>query len=1027
MARLHEEKLPPWRAASSASPRRPIARPHLFTLLDERLLHGHVLVAAPAGFGKSTLLRTYCEAAGRPLVWSDADARHGGAGADRDPTALLVRLEEDGLLVVDDFAAQDAPLAMELCARVLHSDARQRIVFLSRTPLLEALSRLRVNGQLQVVAWDALLLSQSEATTWAAEYGVDAAAAKCIFERSGGWVAGFVALLQTERARSEHLADLGMPAALDAYLTNEVLQAFPLRDQRVLRKLCFALELDEALAAQLAGPHAVTAMRRLYQEGLFLARERGEAGPYVLQPLLRALLRRQAHQSMGARAARELTVRTATACEAAGNLLDAHALYCELGQWTDALRVFCAHAPVLVAQGKHRVALTLCSAIPDTQLAQAGHARFWRGVALYPFQPGEAQALFEGALDQMAAAGDHAAATAAWCHIIECCYHQWHDFLGMDRWLDWMLPRLASVDYSSLSPELQIQVAANLTTALTIRRPWHAELETWAQRAASGALAAKDPRLALSALMAHVNYVTWVCPTELSWSLFAPLVASAAKQDADPLLRLQAQLVELFVALWCRPDPERVLDLADDATALAEGSAFKVMSEVIGSVAAHAALLRGDLGRAEALVARLEGALEGARRAGYSLYSYLLVPVRLARGDHEGACVAARDSVAAARASGYCIAEALCRQLLASALAANGDLSAAEAEAKLALEQAENARSALLICSAKLSLAFVAHRGGRRADAIAWLRQGLAISREHHLIVHPLWWHPVAMAELATSALVEDIEVEHVRAIVRARHLLPPAREAVPASWPWPCRIHALGALRVEAEGAGASAGPSARQKPGQLLGVLVAKAGAGVQANLLADILWPEAEADAAYSALTTTLARLRKSMGLDVVRIEHGQVSLDLDRCWVDAFAFEKLAHAARQSFARGDDDEGWRCAREALALYQAELLAGEEDFVWAKAARARLQALARWLFSTAATRERAAGRPEQALDLLLRAVELEPLSEELCQLLMVTYCDLGRHADAVFAYRRFEAALREELGIEPSPTTRRMCPGR
>ena len=55
------------------------------------------------------------------------------------------------------------------------------------------------------------------------------------------------------------------------------------------------------------------------------------------------------------------------------------------------------------------------------------------------------------------------------------------------------------------------------------------------------------------------------------------------------------------------------------------------------------------------------------------------------------------------------------------------------------------------------------------------------------------------------------------------------------------------------------------RQKPLLLLKMLIVLGGVGVGVEQVTDLLWPESEGDAAYSAFTSTLSRLRQIFGID------------------------------------------------------------------------------------------------------------------------------------------------------------------
>lgn len=87
-------------------------------------------------------------------------------------------------------------------------------------------------------------------------------------------------------------------------------------------------------------------------------------------------------------------------------------------------------------------------------------------------------------------------------------------------------------------------------------------------------------------------------------------------------------------------------------------------------------------------------------------------------------------------------------------------------------------------------------------------------------------------------------------------------------------RFHTLGRFRVEIAGAPLRSGSKPQRKPLELLKVL---AGESVAAEQIAESLWPDAETDHAYGALTTTLSRLRKRIGHGSLRLQDGRLSLE------------------------------------------------------------------------------------------------------------------------------------------------------
>ena len=208
------------------------------------------------------------------------------------------------------------------------------------------------------------------------------------------------------------------------------------------------------------------------------------------------------------------------------------------------------------------------------------------------------------------------------------------------------------------------------------------------------------------------------------------------------------------------------------------------------------------------------------------------------------------------------------------------------------------------------------------------------------------------MARLCAKALRAGVEVDFVCETIRKRKLLAP--EPLEA-WPWPVRVFTLGQFKLEVDGQVIN---DSQGKPFVLLAVLIAHGGAEVKMERIAEVLWPNADGDAAISAFTTTISRLRKLIGDDAVLVKGGRVTLDEGRCWVDVRALERrLGQMNALDTERGVKEH----AAQLLDLYRGPFLHGEEG-EWAAVVRRRVRenfarGVTRCMAKLQATEERAA----------------------------------------------------------------------
>lgn len=217
--------------------------------------------------------------------------------------------------------------------------------------------------------------------------------------------------------------------------------------------------------------------------------------------------------------------------------------------------------------------------------------------------------------------------------------------------------------------------------------------------------------------------------------------------------------------------------------------------------------------------------------------------------------------------------------------------------------------------------------------------------------------------------------------------------------------------------------GQKAQKKPLALLKALVALGGEQVHVAQVTDALWPDSGGDQAYSAFTTTLARLRKLIGRDALVLADARLTLAEPACWVDARALAASFDAARRAADARDDEEAWRRAEEALGLYRGPFLAGEFEPLEIPAARKRLHGLLMRHVEQLGAFFADAGHAPRAIELYQRALEIDPLAEALCRRLMLCLHRCRRGAEARAAYERCREALKASLGAEPSAETERV----
>ena len=195
-----------------------------------------------------------------------------------------------------------------------------------------------------------------------------------------------------------------------------------------------------------------------------------------------------------------------------------------------------------------------------------------------------------------------------------------------------------------------------------------------------------------------------------------------------------------------------------------------------------------------------------------------------------------------------------------------------------------------------------------------------------------------------------------------------------------------------------------------------------GLSRTDLTRVLWSDDQPDAADSALSALLSRMRRALGPQ--RIDgRGHLRLVLPaRTWIDLDAADEALHRAESAVACGAFTEAWSPARVALHVAARGFLAGATG-AWIEHERRAvadlrlraLEACADACLALGGTELATAERSARTL------VELAPYRESGHRLLMRCLVARCNPAEALLAYEALRERLRATLGVGPGTATR------
>jgi DNA-binding SARP family transcriptional activator/tetratricopeptide (TPR) repeat protein len=1039
------------------------ARARLFKWLDRAQRRPLIWVSGSPGSGKTLLIADYLARRRIRTLWYQADggdadlatffhyltlAANRLAPRPRHPlpaftpdrlddlerfaraifNALFARIKPPFALVLDNY--QEIPAGTELHdvlrVAVETLPAGGHIIGISRMGPPPILARTRLNDAMMLLDDAALRLTVEEAQGIArlrAPGRRNRQLAAALHEITHGWAAGLVLMLEhAETALPAGQAAFKTPGVLFEYFANEVFAKLDPDTRHVLLGSVFLPSMTAHSVAALTGERrAGRILNHLSQNNFFTTRYQLEETVYQYHPLFREFLLSRARR-LPPDAFADLRRRAAAVLEESGDHENALTLFQSLGDGHGMERCLQRLAPELLQQGRKDVLEQWLEKLPAEQPEQSPWPRYWLGVCRLPRDPQASRRLFETSLDRFRDLKDGDGARAAWSGIIDAILLEGVDFQRLHQWIE-TYPILPASD--NVSAVTGLHVATSMLNALVLADPRHAEIGLWSERILKllKSPAAQSGRV-ISAAMHVVLRQLLIGEGLRAGPILHQLEALAHTPSLSCLKQIKAHTTVATIHWLATAASDAAARQLQEALTLAEKSGVHQWDQHLLAQATATALTAYDLEAAEDWLDRLARTQSGARPVDISFYHYLANWLALARGD----LVMAQEHLVVIEKMfpglGLWFAEALAEQARAQTLLQAGHADRASAAIQRVLGIAEETGShyfrflGLLLETQRLL------DTGRDDEAPRILADAFALGKRQGLInFHG--WLPRVMTRLATRALEAGIETGYVRELI-VRRALPPGEEARDLeTWPWPLKIYTFGRLSILKDDQPLRPDGRAQSRPLELLAALIAHGGRGIPEETLAELLWPDAEGDAAHRAFDTTLHRLRKLLGNErALILTDGKLSLNPAICWVDVWTFERLLGRLDVLLIqpKGQDVAAAvaRVAQRILALYRGTFLGQENDAVWSISARERLRSKCLCQLGALGRFWESARDWERAAQTYHKAIDIQADAEEYYQRLMRAYHALGRSSETAAVYRRCRETLLATCNREPSATT-------
>jgi len=909
-----------------------------------------------------------------------------------------------------------------------------QIIISSRAGLPPQFAHMQISNKIHLFGWEAIRFTREEVRELARMKKMESLPEETIrylHEKTDGWVAGIILMLEgMKRLDIDYRVSekLSMEKLFD-YFATEIFQKVDSDIQKFLLKTAFLPIITVPIAEQLTGINrSGEILNMLSNAHYFIEKYQNDISVYYYHLLFRDFLLTKAKESFTSTELCQIKKNAVILLEGDGSIEDAVLLLLDCSDFEELTRIILKQAPVLIGQGRYHTLLAWMEYFPNEVYSKQPWLLYYMGVCKLPYNPTESLVHFEIAFDQFQRQKDVHGIFQAWSGMVEAIIYGHEGLELLDRWFP-VLDEIMQEFKTFPSEEIEVNVICSMVRALSLRRPVDFNMKKWVDRIQEITQTSKDILMKIRSLIIFAGYLY----SEGNFQKLGIILESNKEivhhKDIPPLNRLTFDWIS---TAYCN-----VMSLYDECQKvvsngleLAYSLKINVMENMLLGHGVLSSLKIGDIETAQNFLLRMSHTLSLIKPWEASFYHYCAAWEALYK-----------NNIALAQAhSEHCLR--LCEKTgnpwtLSTCYLLKANVSFALGEARKSAEHINRARSIGIrskneftpfICL--LTEAYFLLKQGKEAAALAAIRKGMQIGREKGF-VNLFMWQKGVMETILVKALEWEIEETYVRDLIKRNSIVPDVSHIEVAQWPWPLKIFTLGRFNVVKDGKPLQYSRKVQQKPLLMLKAVIAFGGREVSEERIVDILWPEAEGDAAHSAFTTTLLRLRQILGIEhAIQFHESKVYLDPRYCWVDVWAFERILGKADTAWRTGagrygtaersrEREQAAKYMEKATRMYTGSFLSGDDE-PWMVSIRERVRnKLLRNVRRLGIYWEQS-GELDKAVDCYQKGLEVDDLAEEFYQFIMKCYQQMGKRAEALAVYKRCYQILSSVLGIEPSPET-------
>ena len=1038
-----------------------LPRPHLIQWLEAQSERRLILVSAPPGYGKTTLIADFLRSLPRPAAWyqletTDSDptvfltyliesirrARSGlaipskigqnaqslldSAEAGLEPkrvmTVLINELSEELTepltIALEDYHYNASPLVHQLLDYLLeNAPPVLHIIISTRTDPPLSLARLRAHGFLAELRTTDLRFRDEEVTALLRREHSDLTSdsLSLLSEKTEGWVASLQIVRNAlsgkdPKEAEEIVASLsGTHRFVFEYLVEETFMHQPMEKQNFLLRSAVLHQMDASSCNAVVGvKNAQSVLEDLEKQNLFLSsldlERRWFRYHFLFREFLLSRLRRENSEQ----------VPTLERCagryyEDQSEMEAAFSYYISAKDYESAARVASVFAADYIERGRIEAMHRYLKMLPVETMHAHPHLLLQHGNAHRRLgEAGLATTAYEDALAGFNTQNNPSGMSRALTRLAEV-YRAQGNYRQAELFATQALERAPSNDHTACAEALMALAKSTGFLSGMDRGQDLAEQAVEESRKAD-----ELSPMARSAFLQSLGQICWWHGDPQSAAQYAE---EALRLLPDELSSIAAQACILLVTphLYWR-DLETALSYAERGLEIAQTLHLNELMPAAYTALGNVLTRLGETTRAETA---LRQSVELAQQLGMASYEKLMATGYLAynlygQGRVDEAWQLAEGALWAYTGNPDAYEAFVCRSVLADVALENHQLHRAELLFNELLQSGKRRQFRIPLAMVYFGLAYIHLVTDRKETGIEFACASLELiepTRAFQLFIDQGERSRVVCAMLVESGHNSPF-VERVLENLSQKH----KKQMAVIADQYVVKIRSLGAFQVYVGGEEISQERWVSTKARDLLAYFLTFRGEHIPADRAFEAIWAE-KSGRGLTAFHTALSRLRSALRKSensprLILVEAGEYRLDAARFTIDVDEFDTALAKSRVAA----DEEAAAHLQEAVNLYRGEYLQNLY-YDWLFPERRRLTQTYLSALRSLANFHYAHERFTRSLELLERALRVDNLQEDLhCQAMRV-YAALGDRSGLAQQYQELEHVLSKELNVEPT----------